>query len=74
MIEAIGKELKVLRIRNNLSIEEVANNFGLSYETIRRYENGSVDMSIERLEDMLKYYKIDADIFFKNMCANNHNN
>lgn len=74
MIEAIGKELKVLRIRNNLSIEEVANNFGLSYETIRRYENGSVDMSIERLEDMLKYYKIDADIFFKNVCANNHNN
>mgnify|MGYP000324504258 CR=1 FL=1 len=73
MIEAIGKELKVLRIRNNLSIEEVANNFGLSYETIRRYENGSVDMSIERLEDMLKYYKIDADIFFKNVCANNHN-
>lgn len=74
MIETIGKELKVLRIRNNLSIEEVANNFGLSYETIRRYENGSVDMSIERLEDMLKYYKIDADIFFKNVCANNHNN
>jgi transcriptional regulator len=73
LIEAIGKELKVLRIRNNLSIEEVANNFGLSYETIRRYENGSVDMSIERLEDMLKYYKIDADIFFKNVCANNHN-
>lgn len=73
MIEAIGKELKVLRIRNNLSIEEVANNFGLSYETIRRYENGSVDMSIERLEDMLKYYKIDADIFFKNVCTNNHN-
>ncbi len=72
MIEAIGKELKVLRIRNNLSIENVADDFGLSYETIRRYESGSVDMSIERLENMLKYYKVNADIFFKNVCANKH--
>ena len=72
MIEAIGKELKILRIRNNLTIEEVANNFGLSYETIRRYETGSVDMSIERLESMLKYYNVSAEIFFKNICAYKH--
>lgn len=74
MIEAIGKELKVLRIRNNLSIENVADDFGLSYETIRRYESGSVDMSIERLENMLKYYNVNADIFFKNVCTNKHEN
>ena len=72
MIEAIGKELKILRIRNNLSIEEVANHFDLSYETIRRYENGTVDMSIERLEKMLDYYKVSVDIFFKNVRAYNH--
>ncbi len=72
MIEAIGKELKILRIRNGLSIEEVANNFNLSYETIRRYEVGSVDMSIEKLEKMLAYYKEDVDIFFKNVCAYKH--
>ena len=72
MIEAIGKELKILRIRNGLSIEEVANNFNLSYETIRRYEAGSVDMSIEKLEKMLAYYKENVDIFFKNICAYNH--
>lgn len=74
MIEAIGKELKILRIRKNLSIEDVANNFGLSYETIRRYETGTVDMSIERLESMLKYYGVKTDIFFENVCANIHNN
>lgn len=72
MIESIGKELKILRIRNGLSIEKVANDFNLSYETIRRYEVGSVDMSIEKLEKMLAYYKEDADIFFKNVCAYKH--
>ena len=72
MIEAIGKELKILRIRNNLSIEDTANYLGLSYETIRRYETGSVDLSIERLEKMLAYYKEDINIFFKNVCEYMH--
>lgn len=72
MINAIGKELKILRIRNDLSIENVANKLGLSYETIRRYENGAVDMSIERLEKLLTFYKVDKILFFNNICANMH--
>lgn len=73
MIYSIGKELKILRIRNDLTIENVADKFGLSKETIRRYENGSVDMSIERLEKLLAYYKADKIIFFNNVCENMHN-
>ena len=51
MLEAIGKELKVLRIRNNYSIEDVANKLNVNRETIRRYENNSNGLSVERLED-----------------------
>ena len=72
MIDAIGKELKILRIRNNLNIDDVANNFGLNRETIRRYEVGATDMSIERLESLLKFYNADKNIFFKNVCENMH--
>lgn len=72
MIYAIGKELKILRIRNDLSIEKVADKLGLSRETIRRYENGAVDMSIERLEKLLTYYNADKIIFFNNVCENMH--
>lgn len=74
MLEAIGKELKVLRIRNNYSIEDVANKLNVNRETIRRYENNSNGLSVERLEELLDFYKIDKSIFFENMCANMHSN
>lgn len=74
MKEAIGKELKVLRIRNDLSLEKVAEDNGLNRETIRRYENGATDLSIERLESLLNYYKVDKIIFFNQACANMQQN
>ena len=36
MLEAIGKELKITRIRNDLDIDKVANDFKLNKETLRR--------------------------------------
>ena len=38
MKEAIAEELRLLRIRNNLKVEEVANDFGINKETIYRFE------------------------------------
>ena len=68
MLEAIGTELKVIRIRNNLKLNEVADDFKLNQETLRRYENNASGLSVERLEELLNYYKVDKDIFFKNIC------
>lgn len=72
MIEAIGTELKVIRIRNNLSLDDVASNININRETLRRYENNSSGLSVERLEELLNYYKVDKSIFFANVCANIH--
>lgn len=72
MLDSIGKELKVIRIRNNLKLEEVADELQLNRETLRRYENNSSGLSVERLEELLNYYKVDKSIFFKNVCANIH--
>ncbi len=72
MQEAIGKELKIARIRNNFSLEKVANDLNLNQETLRRYENATTGLSIERLEELLNYYKLDKEIFFKTICAYNH--
>lgn len=74
MLEAIGKELKIIRIRNNLAIEKVALDFKFSKETLRRYENNASGLSVERLEELLDYYKVEKDIFFKNVCEYMHNN
>lgn len=65
MQNSIGKELKIIRIRNNLRLEDVADNLNINKETLRRYENNSNGLSVERLEQLLDFYKIDKSIFLK---------
>lgn len=72
MLEAIGKELKISRIRNDLTLKEVAEKLDVSIETIRRYESDSNGLSVERLEELLNYYNIKKSIFFENVCAYIH--
>lgn len=72
MLEAIGKELKVVRIRQNLSLEYVAEKLDINKETLRRYENNSSGLSVERLEEILKFYNVSISIFFKNVCEYMH--
>lgn len=74
MQNSIGKELKIIRIRNNLKLEDVADSLDINKETLRRYENNSNGLSVERLEQLLDFYKTDKSIFFENVCANMHNN
>lgn len=72
MLEAIGKELKIIRIRKDLKLDEVAENLGFNRETLRRYENNATGLSVERLEELLNYYEVNKSIFFKNICVNMH--
>lgn len=72
MQEAIGQELKIIRIRKNLSLEEVAKSLNLNAETIRRYENNSAGLSVERLESILNLYNVNMSIFFNAVCENMH--
>ena len=69
MLEAIGKELKIVRIRNDLKLEEVADKLEFNRETLRRYENNASGLSVERLEELLNFYKVDKANFFANVCA-----
>ena len=72
MLEAIGKELKIIRIRNNLKLEDVAKDIKLNRETLRRYENSASGLSVERLENLLNYYGVDSSIFFERICEYMH--
>lgn len=74
MLEAIGKELKIVRIRNDLKLEEVADKLEFNRETLRRYENNSSGLSVERLEELLNFYNVDKSNFFANVCANMQQN
>ena len=72
MLEAIGKELKIIRLRNDLKLETVADDLRLNKETLRRYENSANGLSVERLEELLSYYNVDRNIFFTNVCEYMH--
>ena len=74
MQEAIGTELKISRIRNNMTMQEVSEKMGFNIETLRRYENNSSGLSIEKLEKLLLFYNENIDIFFDNVCENMHKN
>ena len=65
MQKSIGNELKIIRIRNNLKLEDVADSLNINRETLRRYENNSNGLSIEKLEGLLDFYKVDKAIFLK---------
>ena len=71
---AVARELKAARIRQDMSLEEVAKLNNVSYETMRRYEKGETNITIEFLEKMLSLYNTDISIFFKNVCENMHEN
>lgn len=72
MLEAIGKELKLTRIKKDLTMSNVSDALNFNIETLRRYEKNASGLSIERLEELLNYYKVDKSIFFKNVCEYMH--
>lgn len=69
---AVARELKSIRIKKNLRMEDVAKENDLSCETLRRYEKDAANIPIKTLEKLLEYYKMPPAIFFENVCVYNH--
>ena len=74
MKEAIAEELRLLRIRNNLKVEDVAKYFGINKETIYRFEsstkNSKTYINTKKLETFLNYYKESPEDFLQNVIKN----
>ena len=70
--ELISEELRSIRAKYKMSIENVAELAGISKDTLCRYENNQVSMQIGILEKILVAYNEDFDIFFRKIYANKH--
>lgn len=70
MKEAIAEELKFLRLRNNLTLKDVAKDFDLNYMTIYRIESSKTYISTKKLEAFLNYYKESPEDFLQNVIKN----
>jgi transcriptional regulator with XRE-family HTH domain len=63
----IGKRVKELRIKKNLSYEQIAQEIGISRNTYNLLELGKLSFQFSSLLSILKYHKISLSKFFKNL-------
>lgn len=64
-LEQISRELKIVRIEHNLTIQELADLTGISTATICNYENNKTLLYMNKILEILSAYKdITPTIFF----------
>lgn len=68
-LKAVSSELKIIRIEHNDLQEELAIKSGVAASTISKYEAGDKNISITKIEEILKPYNINLYIFFSRILA-----
>lgn len=63
MYNELGKKVRNLRIKNNITQQELADILKISRVHICNIENGRRGMNLEQLNVLCKYFKIDLSYF-----------
>lgn len=59
----VGKKLRQLRLLSNMSQSELAKTAGISFQQIQKYEKGINRISIGRLYEFSKLFKVSVEHF-----------
>ena len=59
--EKIGKIIKDIRVRNNLTQADLANKYNVTYQAVSKWENGKNIPDISILKQMSKDFNIDIN-------------
>lgn len=62
----IGEKIRLLRLQNKMTQEQLADHLGVSYQSVSRWENGVTYPDIEFLPAIAKYFSISVDELFGN--------
>ncbi len=73
MKKSISNKLRMIRLEHRDRIEDLANKSGVASSTISKYEQGYADMTLNKIEQILKPYGISLYIFFEDLIAKTHN-
>ncbi|MBQ0325493.1 helix-turn-helix transcriptional regulator [Providencia rettgeri] len=60
----MGKKIKKLRLKYNLSGSNLAKVIGISQQQLSRYENGQSDISTSKIMIISIYFNVDVSYFF----------
>ncbi|MDD2256061.1 MAG: helix-turn-helix transcriptional regulator [Bacteroidales bacterium] len=55
---AVGKKLQYLRVLKGISQQNVADDLNISTSTYSKWENGKVDITVGRLEQLATYFEV----------------
>lgn len=61
MQDNFGSRLKEVRIKNKITLRELAKILDVNFSTISRWENGEISPSIDNLKNICDYFDISAD-------------
>ena len=59
----VGEKLKELRLLSNMSQADLAKTVNISFQQVQKYENGVNRISIGRLYEFSKLFKVSVDYF-----------
>jgi len=62
--ENFQESLKQLRIKRNLTQDELGTKLGVSGQTIYKYENGITFPPPEKIEKILQFFRVDPNVLF----------
>lgn len=71
--ELVAKELKVLRVENDMTTKELADKTGVASSTISYYENQKTEIALGKLQQILSAYDLSLLNFFARILAKKHN-
>ena len=61
----IGERIKELRIEKNMTLKELGEEINFNYSNLSKIERGLRKPTLEFLESISTYYKIDISYFFR---------
>lgn len=69
----IGNNIRAIRKTKNLSQTQVANNLGVSYQQLQKYETGKNSLSSFRIYQIAQFFDIGLDDIFSGVPKNENN-
>ena len=72
--DKIGKVIKNIRIKNNLTQSEFADRYGVTYQAVSKWENGKNIPDISLLKQICKDFNINIDDLLEGKLSINKKN
>ena len=64
IISHVGNKLRQLRLSHGMSLSEVAEHLGISFQQFQKYERGINRITVDKLFIIAEFFRIDIRYFF----------